>query len=372
MRTFVILLLALGGNTAIAQQNQPWTSFRGNAQSTGFAPAGDFNALKTQWDFKLDDGGFESSAAIAEQTVFIAGVTNDVKGKMFALRLSDGEKQWEFDSPDGFITTPAYDSGQLYLGDMQGVFRCVDGGGKEIWKYQTDVEINSSANVFKDTVIFGSQNAKLYALSKTTGELVWQTEVNDQIQSSITLAGDRVFLAGCDSLLHVIGAADGNALGTVEIESPTIATPAVLAGEVFFGTEKADFFAVDWEKIEVKWKRPDPQGGSSIRSSAAVADGHIVFGGRNRKLYSLNPVNGEENWTIALKNKVDPSPIILGSRVVAASSDGRLYVIDLETGEKLWEKEFNGNFVGSPAYADGRIIIATDQGVVYCLSLDTE
>jgi len=314
----------------------------------------------------LPDGGFESSAAIANQTVFIAGITNDVKGKLFAIKLADGEKQWEFDSPDGFLTTPVYDAGNLYLGDMLGVFRCVDSEGTEVWKYETEVEINSSANVFKDTIIFGSQNAKLYALSKDKGELVWDHEIDDQIQSSITLAGDRVFLAGCDSLLHVISAADGKEHGTVEIESPTIATPAAMGDAVFFGTEKADFFAVDWGKVEIKWKRPDPQGGSSIRSSAAVTDGHIVFGGRNRKLYSLNPVNGEENWAVTLKHKIDASPIIIGNRVVAASTDGRLYVIDLATGEKLWER----SFVGSPAYAQQRIIIATDEGVVYCLSLE--
>ena len=373
MRIPFIILLCLFANAAAAKvavsQTDSWTSFRGNAQSSGFAKGPEFKSLKKEWEFKLPDGGFESSAAIADETVFIAGITNDVKGKLFALSLADGEKKWEFDSPDGFVTTPVFDAGKLFLGDMLGVFRCVDSQGKEVWKYDTETEINSSANFFKETVLFGSQNAKLYSLSKDKGELVWELEINDQIQSSITLGGDRVFLAGCDSLLHVIGASDGKELGTIEIESPTIATPAAMGDVVYFGTEKADFFAVDWKKVELKWKRPDPKGGSSIRSSAAVSEGHIVFGGRNRKLYSLNPVNGEENWSVTLKNKVDASPIIINNRVVAASTDGRLYVIDLETGEKLWEQQFNGSFIGSPAYNEGRIIIATDEGVVYCLSL---
>lgn len=370
MRILIVIIFCSFVSVAEAQ-TQAWTSFRGDAQSSGFVAGSDFKSLKDEWEFKLPDGGFESSAAIAEDTVFIAGITNDVKGKLYALNLADGAKKWEFDSPDGFITTPLYDSGNLYLGDMMGIFRCVDGNGKEVWKFKTDIEINSSANIYKDNVLFGSQNANLYALSKTKGELVWKHEIDDQIQSSITLAGDRVFLAGCDSLLHVISAVDGKELGKLDIESPTIATPAAMGDDVFFGTEKADFFAVDCKKIETRWKRPDPKGGSSIRSSAAVTDGHVVFGGRNRKLYSLNPVNGEENWALTLKNKVDASPIIIGNRVVAASTDGRMYVIDLDSGKKLWEKQFNGSFVGSPAFAQGRIIIATDEGVVYCLSLET-
>ena len=364
---FVILSLFICTSEVPAQS---WTSFRGNAQSTGYVAGPDFQSLKDQWKFELPDGGFESSAVIAEQTVFIAGITNDVKGKLYALNLADGKKKWEFDSPDGFVTTPVYDSGNLYLGDMLGIFRCVDAQGKEIWKFETDVEINSSANIYKDSILFGSQNAKLYALSKTNGALVWQHEVNDQIQSSITLAGDRVFLAGCDSQLHVISAAHGKELGTIEIQSPTIATPAAMGDVVYFGTEKADFFAVDWKKIQTRWQRADPKGGTSIRSSAAVTEGHVVFGARNRKLYSLNPDTGQENWAVTLKNKVDSSPVIVGNRVVAASTDGRIYVIDLKDGKKLWEKQFNGSFVGSPAFGQGRIIIATDEGVVYCLSLE--
>ena len=388
MRTLIVIIFSLliyAPGVAEAQTDFPesaqtethtvapthaWRSFRGDAQSSGYAAGPEFKSLKQEWDFKLPDGGFESSAAIAEQTVFIAGITNDVKGKLYALSLTDGRKKWEFDSSDGFITTPVYESGNLFLGDMLGVFRCVDSTGKEVWKFETEVEINSSANIYQDKILFGSQNAKLYALSKDTGKLVWEHEINDQIQSSITLAGDKVFLAGCDSLLHVISAADGKELGSVEIESPTIATPSAMGDVVFFGTEKADFFAVDWKKVDIRWKRPDPKGGTSIRSSAAVTDGHVVFGGRNRKLYSLNPVNGEENWTITLKNKIDASPIIIGNRVVAASTDGRMYVIDLSSGKKLWEKQFNGSFVGSPAYAQERIIIATDEGVVYCFSLE--
>jgi len=84
---------------------------------------------------------------------------------------------------------------------------------------------------------------------------------------------------------------------------------------------------------------------------------------------SLNPVDGEENWSLTLKNKVDASPLIIGDRVVAATTDGRMYVIDRDSGQLLWQKEFNGSFVGSPAFAEDRIIIATDEGVVYCLSL---
>ena len=131
--------------TASAQTNAPdWSSFRGNAQSTGNATSDGVqtsDALEPVWEFKLDDGGFESAAAIVqtgvdEKTVFIAGLTNDVKGKLFALNLADGKKRWEFNTPDGFLTTPLYHDGHLFLGDMAGMFYCVDPAGQEEMEFQ--------------------------------------------------------------------------------------------------------------------------------------------------------------------------------------------------------------------------------------------
>ena len=153
---------------AIAQPQtttNDWTSFRGDAQSTGFTEGETGDALLPAWKFKLDDGGFESSAAIVatkdseagteQKTVYIAGLTNDVKGKLFALNLENGTKLWEFNSEDGFLTTPVVDDGKLYLGDMAGQFFCIDTSGEKQWTYKTEIEINSSANTYKNLVLFG-------------------------------------------------------------------------------------------------------------------------------------------------------------------------------------------------------------------------
>ncbi len=363
-----------------------WTSFRGNAQSSGFVDADAGDALVPAWKFKLADGGFESSAVIVEttdanketsaesasvKTVFIAGLTNDVRGKLFALNLEGGKKKWEFDSEDGFITTPVYSDGKLYLGDMAGQFFCIDTAGKQQWAYKTEIEINSSANIYKDKVLFGSQDGSLYALNKDSGKLAWKHTTQDQIQCSVTVAGNNALLAGCDAQLHVINLDSGEETGSIKIGAPTIATPAARGDVVFFGNEKGDFFSMDCAEMKTLWKYQDELGGNSIRSSAALADEHVVVGARNRKLYSFDSKTGNENWSVTLKNKVDSSPMIVKNRVVVASTDGRLYLIDLENGSKLWEKQFNGSFTGSPAFAHGHVIIATDEGTVYALKFTT-
>ena len=105
----------------------------------------------------------------------------------------------------------------------------------------------------------------------------------------------------------------------------------------------------------------EDEGGNSIRSCAAVNDQHVVFGARNRQVYSLHPKTGKQNWNATLKAKVDSSPVIAGNRVTVAATDGRLYALSLEDGS-VWEKQFNGGFLSSPAVAFGRLVIATDDG----------
>jgi outer membrane protein assembly factor BamB len=374
----VFLLSCVNAGDATAQNaGADWSSFRGNAQSTGFTVAETGDALVSAWKFKLEDGGFESAAAIVanqvttagaqEKTVYIAGLTNDVKGKLFALNLSDGTQRWEFNSEDGFLTTPVVADGRLYLGDMAGLFFCIDADGKKQWTYETEIEINSSANTYQDLVLFGSQDGALYALDKATGDFKWKHTTDDQIQCSITVANQHVFLAGCDSMLHVIDVDTGKETGKVKLSSPTISTPAARGDTVFFGNENGTFYSVDAATLKTNWTVTDPRGGNSIRSSAAVAGGHVVVGARNRKLYSFDPDTGKENWSTTLKNKVDSSPVIVKNRVIAASTDGRLYLLNLADGELLWQKQFNGGFTGSPAFAHDHLIVATDDGTVYAL-----
>ncbi len=342
---------------------QSWPLFRGNSMGTGVADGRLPDQLEVLWEFKVPKGAFESTAGIADGVVYIG----DLDGSLFALDLLDGEKKWEFNSEIGFIASPSIRDGRIYLGDIDGIFHCVDLDGKPLWRHEAMAEIDSSANFYKDNVIYGSQDATLYCLNQQSGKLVWKHEIDDQIRCSPTIVENRAFVAGCDGRLHIIDLDQGTAAAAVEIHSPTGVTPAVMGNVAYFGTEDAGFFAVDWRKAEVVWHFDDPNAPTSTRSNPAVTQGHVVFGARNRQVHSLNPDNGKINWTFEARGPVDSSPVIAGQRVYVGADDGRMYVLDLHTGKLISEKELNGKIIGSPAVAGGRLIVATSRGVVYCL-----
>ena len=341
-----------------------WPLFRGTPQCTGFTSGTMPDRLDLLWEFKVENGAFESTPTIVDGVVYIG----DLDDRVYALDLSSGKSLWEFKTDIGFYAAPAVQSGRIFVGNMDGYFYCLNAkDGKLIWQFEAGATIDGGANFYKDNVIFGSQDAHLYCLDQATGELVWKHEIDDQIRCSPTVIDNRAFVAGCDGVLHMIDLDNGESLGGVVIDSPTGVTPAATDQFALFGTEQAGFYCVDWKAEKISWNYQDPLGSVSTRSNPAIAPGHVIFGARNRKVISLKPKTGEVNWQFEARGPIDSSPVIANDRVFVGADDRRMYILNLGTGEKIAERELNGKIIGSPALSNGKLIVATNRGVVYCL-----
>ncbi|HZZ72383.1 MAG TPA: PQQ-binding-like beta-propeller repeat protein [Pirellulales bacterium] len=372
-----------------------WPVFRGCATATGMAgctlPA-DPDLL---WKFTVPKGGFEATPIIGQNLVFVG----DLDGTFYALQFATGQKAWTFKMAEGTSAAAAYQpvaeqsparlegreapeskarpetkskpnrslTGRVFVGDMDGGFYCLNATtGEKLWTFKSDGEIDSAPNFYKNLVLFGSQDATLYALNVADGKEVWRHTIDDQIRCSPTVVQDRCFLAGCDGKLHVIELEKGEEVGSVPIEAPTGSTPAALANEVFFGTEGAQFFAVDWKVPKVLWTFKDLTHSLPFRSSAAVASDMVIFGGRDKMVHAFPLHSDQELWSFTAKNRVDSSPVIVGDRVFFGSADGRIYGLDRHTGKEVWKYEAGGRFTSSPAVASERLVIASEDGFVYC------
>ena len=236
--------------TKRADGSLDWPMARGNVASTGAFAESVGDEFEIEWEYKYPKGAFESSPIIVhhdgDTTVYVAGIDVNVQGKVIAIDLATGKSKWQFDIKEGFVASPAWHNGRIYVGDMAGMLYCIDENGMEVWQYEAQGEISSGANFFESTVLFGSQDATLYAIDMESGKLKWSHSVEDQIQCGATVAGDRCFLAGCDSKLHIVGLKDGKEFSFQEIGSPTGTTAAVLGEAVLFGTEQGTFLSIDY------------------------------------------------------------------------------------------------------------------------------
>lgn len=344
-----------------SKQVDAWPMFRGDAASTGVARTTLPEKPAVVWQKTFKDDGFEATAAIVDGVIYV-GTFN---GTLYALRLSDGEEQWKFRTELGFKAAPAVRDGVVYVGDIDGKFFALDAAsGEEKWSVTSGAEINAGANFHRDRVLFTSQDGGLYCLAPADGKLVWKYTIDNMIQCSPTVVEDRCFLAGCDGKFHIVDLVKGEAVAQVDIGDPTLSTPAASGDVVYFGTQGGRFLAIDWRKEKIVWKY-DPKRKQPLLSSAAVADGLVIFGGKDRSVHALNTDDHQLAWSLRTHAPVDSSPVVVGERVFIGGGDGRVYGLSLK-GEKVWDYEAGGKFSASPAVADGKLIIGNDAGTLFC------
>jgi outer membrane protein assembly factor BamB len=138
----------------------------------------------------------------------------------------------------------------------------------------------------------------------------------------------------------------------------------------YYGTFENDVLGADLEAKTIVWRYQHEHRQFPFYSSAAVARGRVVLGGRDRMVHALDAENGNEAWTFATRARVDSSPAIVGDRVYVGSGDGRLYVLDLGSGAVVVDFDSGSAFSASPAIADGRLVIGTLDGQLYCFGRD--
>ncbi len=365
LSTCALLLLAA---PVLAQTQTPatnWYQFRGNQQLTGVSALTGLPATPRHlWTYEAGES-IESSAAVVGGTVFVGSH----KGELVALNLENGAVYWKYRAGEIGESSPAFDDphGMVFIGDLGGTFHAVNArDGRGLWTFKTGGEIKSSPVVVGNRVLIGSYDGHLYCLSVRNGAMLWKVKTNGPVHATPSVAGGVAYIAGCDEIFRAIRIADGREVFRVTSGAYTGASPALFAQNVFYGTFNNDVLGVSLRSKNVAWRYQPTERQFPFYSSAAIAAGRVVVGGRDKLVHCLSATTGKRLWTFPTNARVESSPAIAGGRVYVGSNDGRFYVLDLATGKKLWEFNAGAPFSASPGIATGRIVIGTQDGRLYC------
>jgi outer membrane protein assembly factor BamB len=340
-----------------------WPQFRGNPALTGVSATKLPESLKVLWTHDAGSA-VESSAAIAEGGVYLGTEA----GELLALDFATGKPRWTYKAGPIGESSPAVADGLAYIGDQAGVVHAVDvRDGKGVWTFKTEAEVKSSPVVVGGKVLIGSYDGHLYALDARRGTLAWKHRTDGPVHATASVEGGVAYVTGCDERLRGVRIDDGREVLVVSSGAYTGASPAIVAGRAYYGTFENEVLAVELAERKVAWRYQHPQRKFPFYSSAAVADGKVVLGGRDKLIHGLDARTGAALWTFTTQARVDSSPAVAGSRVYLGSNDGRLYVLDLPTGAKLAEFNAGGGISASPALASGRVVFGTQDGQVFCL-----
>jgi len=127
--------------------------------------------------------------------------------------------------------------------------------------------------------------------------------------------------------------------------------------------------AAELKTLKTLWAFEAPKRQQPFNSSPAVAEGLVVAGSEDKKVYAIDAATGVEKWNFTAKGPVNASPVIVGNRVYVGclSDDGEFYVLDLKTGKLIQEIELDSAVTGSVAVGPDCVLVGTDRGTLYCL-----
>ena len=114
------------------------------------------------------------------------------------------------------------------------------------------------------------------------------------------------------------------------------------------------------------WEYEHEQRKFPYYSSAAISEGRLLIGGRDKMLHAIDAESGEAVWTYRTRARIDSSPVVIGDRVFFGASTGEIFALDVASGEVAWQFETGSSIVASPSVAGGKLVIGTEDGQVYC------
>ena len=117
--------------------------------------------------------------------------------------------------------------------------------------------------------------------------------------------------------------------------------------------------------------------GDSIRSSASIINGLVLFGSYDNHLYALNATNGKQIWKAKTNNWIQASPAVDNDAgiVLVGSWDRYVYGFNLSNGIKLWSRNI-GSAIWASAVIDtaGKAYVGSEgesenESVVTCMNV---
>ena len=345
----VSLLLVTLVAQVVADENGNWPQWRGPnrdnlSSDTGLMKEWPHGGPAKVWEAKGLGAGY-SSVIVADGKIFTMG---DLRDGAYALALDmAGKPLWKRKigptggGPPGPRSTPAYDSGSVFVLGQDGSLACLDANSGAVkwhknlqrdfggtmmsgWGYSESVLVDG------DKVICtpGGPKGTLLALNKNSGEQIWRTK--DWTDSAAYSSPIQVEIGGKRQYIQ-------------------------LTGESVAG--------VDAEDGKVLW-RANRHGDTAVIATPVFKDNQVFVTSAydtGCNLFKITPHGGQftVEQVYANKNmKNHHGGVILLGDYVYGFSDPELVCLEFATGKVKWKNRSVGK--GALTYADGNLYLRAE------------
>lgn len=312
------------------------------------------------WKFKCEDE-IRGKSATADDTSLYVGVYDN---NIYAIDLKSGKFQWKYATDGGIAVKPFLYKDRLIFGSEDRVVYAVSVTGRLIWTCPTEGRIRSSAVVEFDHAFFGSDDNRLYAVNAQTGRVIWRYETLGPVRSSPTLGDEMVYVGSEDSNLHAVDLSTGAARWKFRASRGITSSPVLSNETLIVGCSDWNIYGVDAKTGYGAWR---VRTGSAVISSPAVFDGVAYIGGTDKNLYAIEAKSGRTVWKFDAESSIVSTPAVTNEAIYFGTAAGELVSLSRKDKKVRWRFKTGGTVTASPLVHEGVVYIGSTDGYMYAL-----
>ena len=309
----------------------------------------DFKQIpKIKWEFGTTRSIY-ASPVINRETVYIGGLDSI----LHAIDLNTGKEKWYFHTKGEIRSNVCIDSDYLYLNGGDGnIYAINPSDGKLVWTFKTKGEkkydfadyFHSTPVLYNNILYFGSGDGNLYALNCKSGKPIWNFKTDGIVHTTPAIENGKIFFGSFDGQVYALNLKDGKLVWKFKTvghryfpKGEVQGSPAAFNKMVFVGARDYNVYAIDQEKGYCHWNKAFTRGWGLCNN---IHDSILYIGSADeRKLISVDPSNGNENWNIKMEFLIFGNNAYSDSMMYVGTTIGKLHGINLKTGEKVWSFE---------------------------------
>ena len=221
---------------------------------------------------------------------------------------------------------------------------------KELWRQTFEANLVAGFAVKGGNAYFPLSSGVMKCISLKDGHTIWSKSFPGKIYSTPAISGNNLVFGCSDGNVYALKSSDGSVKWKYQAAKSVLASPLIMNGIVYIGASDNTFRAIDLKTGKAVWSYTGVEGHAI---STPYGDSQrIVFGTWGRKLYSLDPKTGREQWVWTVKKgsrMYSPAhcvPVCASGRIYVAVPDRRVYAIDAATGKELFHVEGGRDAIG--------------------------
>lgn len=226
------------------------------------------------------------------------------------------------------------------------------------WRRDLDAaQVNATPVLADGTLYVGDgrptdDDGTLYALDPVTGETSWRLDLAGPVLGGTVVDDGLLFVAaGIDFVaLRPDGTEVWRFEGNADLQ---FASPTVANGFVYFGSDSGRLFKIDALSSERDWTYA---AAGEIPSAPVHHDGTVYLPSRDGNVYALTESGGVD-WQVDLGSPVNGLSM-RDERLYAAVEDGRVVQLDAR-GNTRWTGRVGGGAATTPAVTGDAVYVGT-------------